>query len=341
MTADPTNKKWLDLTAEETIDPDLKICDPHHHLWDFRDASVAPRYLFDEFLADVNSGHNVVSTVYVEGGSMYKAAGPREMKPVGETEFASGVAAMSASGLYGKTRVAAGIIGAADLTLGDAVKPVLEAHIEAGGGRFRGIRHQLNWDASGALPAGRTNPGQYTSQDAGFREGFAALAQYGLSFDVWCYHHQIPQIVELARAYPDTAIILNHFGGPLGAGPYAGKQGEVFSVWKQAISELAECANVVAKLGGLNLAINGFGWHLLECPPSSETLMKTTRHYYEHAIDRFGVQRCMFESDFPPDMVACSYNVLWNSFKRLSADYSSSEKADLFHDTASRTYQLD
>ncbi len=341
MVTNPTNKKWLDLTVEETLEPDLKICDPHHHLWDFRTAHVAHKYLIDEILLDMNAGHNVVSTVFVEGGSMYRATGPNEMKPVGETEYANGIAAMCASGLYGNAQVCAGIVGAADLTLGDAVKPVLEAHLKAGGGRFRGIRHQLNWDASDLIPTGRTNPGMYTSQDANFREGFASLSQYGLSFDAWCYHPQLPQMIELAQAFPDTVIILNHIGGPLGAGPYAGKRKEIFPVWKQAISDLAACPNVVVKLGGLNLDLNGFGWHLNERPPSSEILMQTTRRYYEHAIEQFGVKRCMFESDFPPDMVACSYNVLWNSFKRLTADYSSSEKADLYHDTASRIYKLD
>jgi len=341
MATNSTNKKWLDLTVEETLDPDLKICDPHHHLWEFRDVCVAHRYLFEEFLEDLNSGHNVVSTVFVECGSMYKAAGPNEMKPIGETEFVNGIAAMSDSGLYGKTHIAAGIVGAADLTLGNAVKPVLEAHIKAGGGRFRGIRHQLNWDASNLLPNGRTKPNQFTSQDAAFREGFSNLAPNGLSFEAWCYHPQIPMMTELAQAFPDTVIILNHFGGPLGVGPYAGKQEENFPAWKQAISELAACPNVVAKLGGFNLDINGFGWHLNERPPSSEELMEKTRQYYEHTIDQFGVKRCMFESNFPPDMITSSYNVLWNSFKHLTADYSSSEKADLFHDTASRIYKLD
>jgi L-fuconolactonase len=341
MINNPTNKNWLNLTVEETLDPDLKICDPHHHLWEFRDACVAHRYLFDEFLTDINCGHNVISTVFVEGGSMYRATGPNEMKPVGETEYANGVAAKSASGLYGKARIAAGIVGAADLTLGDAVKPVLDAHIISGGGRFRGIRHQLNWDASKLIPNGRTAQTEFTSQGTTFREGFAALSHYGLSFEAWCYHPQIPQLIELARAFPDTLIILNHFGGPLGVGPYADKQDEYFPAWKEAVSELATCSNVVAKLGGLNLEINGFGWHRNERPPSSKELMEKTRRFYEHTIDQFGVKRCMFESNFPPDMVSCSYNVLWNSFKRLTANYSASEKADLFHDTANRTYRLD
>lgn len=340
MVAHPKNKEWLDLTTEETIDPDMKICDPHHHLWDGRDAFVASRYLFEELLADINCGHNIVSTVFVEGGAMYRATGPSEMQPIGETEFANGIAAMSASGLYGNTRIAAGIVGCADLRLAEGVRPVLEAHIRAGGGRFRGIRHQLNWNESALLPKGRNCPGEFLSQDAKFREGFGCLAQYDLSFEAWCYHTQIPQITELARAFPDTVIILNHFGGPLGIGPFAGRQEEIFETWKQAISDLAECPNVYAKLGGLNLELNGFGWHLQESPPSSDILMDKTRHYYEYTIEKFGTDRCMFESNFPPDMITCSYNVLWNSFKRLTADYSISEKEALFHDTANRVYKL-
>ena len=213
--------------------------------------------------------------------------------------------------------------------------------MQVAGDRFRGIRHQLNWDASELLPNGRFCSGEFLSQDTKFREGFACLAPLGLTFDAWRYHTQIPQITELARAFPETTIILNHFGGPLGHGPYAGRQEEIFQNWKQSISDLATCPNVVAKLGGLNLELNGFGWHLNERPPTSEELMEKTRRYYEHTIEEFGVDRCMFESDFPPDMITCSYNVLWNSYKRLTATYSHSEKADLYHDTASRIYKLD
>ena len=224
--------------------------------------------------------------------------------------------------------------------LGDAVAPVLEAHSHAGGGRFRGIRHGATWDASDDVPNHRSNPPQDLYLDDSFRKGIAQLDKLGLTFEAWCYHTQISSLVDLARAFPSTTIILNHFGGPLGIGPYANKGEEVFAQWRQDVTELAKCENVMAKLGGINMVENGFGWHHQPKPPSSEELMQATRRYYQYTIEVFGVDRCMFESNFPVDMVTCSYNVLWNSFKRLTAEYSVSEKARLFHDTAARVYRL-
>ena len=337
-----TNDDWLALAQEDTLEPDLPICDSHHHLWDNRSDLVEPRYLLDEILTDLNSGHNIISTVFVQCGAMHKADGPEAMRVVGETEFVNGIAAMSASGAYGPTRIAAGIVGQVDLNLGDAVAPVLEAHLQAGGGRFRGMRHSVAWDPSGTAPGPRsqavTHPHLYL--DAGYRIGFAQLGHYGMSFEGWCYHHQIPELTDLARAFPDTTIILNHFGGPLGVGSYADKRDEILSQWRQDITELATCENVMAKLGGINMKRNGFGWHKREQPPTSQELMEATRPYYEHAIEQFGVDRCLFESNYPVDKVRCSYNVLWNSFKRLTAQYSADEKAKLFHDTAARVYRL-
>lgn len=335
-----TNDAWLALVQEDPLEPGLPICDPHHHLWDQRSDRVEPRYLLDELLADITSGHTIVSTVFIQCGAMYKADGPEAMRVVGETEFVNGIAAMSASGLYGPSRIAAGIVGMVDLTLGDAAAPVLDAHLQAGGGRFRGIRHIVAWDAAGTAIINRPMPAPHLYLDPAFRQGFAQLARYGMSFEAWCYHPQLPELTELARAFPDTTIILNHFGGPLGVGPYAGKRDEVFAQWRQDIAELARCENVVAKLGGINMDINGFGWHRRDRPPTSAELMEATRPYYEHTIECFGVERCMFESNFPVDKQSCSYNVLWNAFKRLTANYSAADKAQLFHDTATRVYRL-
>ena len=335
------NDDWLALTVEEALEPDLPICDPHHHLWEFRDDQPEPRYLLDDILADTNSGHNIVSTVFIECGAMYRANGPEALRPVGETEFVNGIAAMSASGLYGATQVAAGIIGHANLLLGDDVVPVLEAQIAAGGGRFRGIRHSVPWDASDDVPVIRGKRPPHLLIDDTYRAGFAHLARFSLSYEAWLYHPQIPELTDLARAFPDTTIILNHFGGVLGVGPYAGRGDEVFEKWQIDVAELAACQNVVAKLGGLNMAVNGFGWHEKPKPPSSEELMEMTRPYYEYTIEQFGIDRCLFESNFPVDKLSCSYGVLWNSFKRLTADYSDDEKAMLFHDAAARIYRLE
>ena len=328
-------EKWLAQVREEVLEPELPICDPHHHLWDYPQG----RYLLDELLADIGSGHNVVSTVFMECGSMYRADGPEALKPVGETEFVNGVAAMSASGGYGDARACAAIVGYADLNLGTAVGEVLDAHAAASP-RFRGIRHASGWDASDEIRNSHTAPTAGMLADATFREGFKELGKRGMTFDAWLYHPQIPELTDLARAFPDQPIVFDHFGGPLGIGPYAGKREEIFAYWKSAVAELADCPNVVAKLGGLVMALNGFGFHKRERPASAAELVAATRDYHLRMIDCFGPARCMFESNFPVDKVSCSYHVLWNAFKRLTAGFSASERASLFHDTAVRVYRV-
>ena len=338
-----TTDAWLALTEEDALEPDLPIIDPHHHLWDHPNSPhVEPRYLLDEMLKDTDSGHNIVATVFIECGAMFRQDGPEHMRCVGETEFVNGIAAMSASGRYGPTRIAKGIVGTAPLRQGD--KPsaeALEAQVAAGNGRFRGVRVGATWDASPEVENHRTEPPQGMYLDPTFRAGFQHLAKHNMTFEAWCYHPQIPELVDLAKAFPDTTIILDHFGGPIGVGPYAGREDEVFEAWRANIGPLAECPNVMAKLGGLVMVVNGFGWQNMPKPPSSLELMERTRRYYEHTIGLFGVERCMFESNFPVDKVAGSYSVLWNSFKRLTANYSDAEKAALYHDTAARVYRLD
>ena len=340
VVAHSKNQSWLANLKEEVLEPDLPICDPHHHLWDLRRGAVQERYLLDEMLDDIAGGHNVVSTVFIECGAMFKADGPEAYRCVGETEFVNGIAAMSASGAYGKARIAAGLVGTADLRLGDAAADVLDAQIAAGGGRFCGIRRGAFWHASPAIANHRTNPPEGLLLRDDFRAGFKHLAPRKLSFEVWCAHTQIQDAISLARVFPDTTIVLDHFGGPIGTGPYAGKQDEVFAYWRTQIDELARCQNVVTKLGGLNMEINGFGWQHRPLPPTSDELAQATRRYFEHTIDRFGPDRCMFESNFPVDKLSCSYTVLWNSFKRLSKAYSADERTAMFHGTAARVYRL-
>jgi predicted TIM-barrel fold metal-dependent hydrolase len=328
------------LTVEDAIEPELPICDPHHHFWDRSPNWITDSYLLPDILADIESGHTIVATVFIECGAMYKADGPEELRPVGETEFVNGIAAMSASGRYGPARIAAGIVGFADLTLGDAAAPVLEAQLAAGGGRFRGIRCNAAWDASDAVPVTRGKRPPHLYMGDAFRRGFVQLARFGLTFEAWCYHPQIPELTDLARAFPGTVIVLNHLGGPLGVGPYADRREAVFEAWRGDIAELAACPNVMAKLGGLNMPINGYDWHERPKPPSSVELCAATRPWYEHTLDVFGVERCMFESNFPVDSVSCSYAVLWNAFKRLAQNFSADEKAALFHDNARRVYRI-
>ncbi len=340
MTAQSMNQVWLDAVSEPVLDPELAICDPHHHLWDSRKGYVQPRYLLDEILADVSGGHNVVSTVFIECGAMFKTDGPEAFRCVGETEFVNGVAAMSASGGYGKPKIAAGIVGTVDLRLGDAAAEVLDAQIAAGGGRFRGIRRGAFWHANPDIHNHRTNPPEGLMLRDDFRAGFKHLAPRKLTFEVWCAHTQIPDAVSLARAFPETTLVLDHFGGPIGSGPYAGKQDEVFADWKSKIDVLAGCPNVVVKLGGLNMEVNGYGWEHRPKPPTSAELATATRRYFDHAIERFGPGRCMFESNFPVDKLSCSYTVLWNSFKLLAKGFSVDERALLFRGTAERVYRL-
>ncbi len=331
------NDDWLAQIREDAIDPDLPICDPHHHLWDRREGRVERRYLMDEIQKDLQTGHNIVSTVFIEHLAMYRADGPVEMKYVGEVEFANGIAAMAASDLYGKTRIAAGIVGYADLSMGARAREVLEAEVAAAPDRFRGIRCTGAWDPDPRIARAQA-PGLYL--DAKFREGFAELDALRLSFDLSCRYHQLSECADLARAFPGTTIVLNHLGGITGIGAYAGRQEEIFTVWRESMADLAGCPNIVVKLGGLAMDYVGFGWHEKPKPPTSRELCDATRHYCETAIEHFGPDRCMFESNFPVDKISCSYNVLWNSFKRITEDYSASERAKLFHDTAVRVYRL-
>ena len=340
MVAHSTNQAWLEQVKEDALEPDLPICDPHHHLWEQRDRAVQPHYALEEILDDVTRGHNIVSTVFIECGAEFKNDGPEAFRCIGETDYVAGIAERAAGNPDIRTNIAAGIVGTADLKIGDAVADVLDAQIEAGRGRFRGIRLGCLWHKSPDIRDHRTNPPQGLMLRDDFRTGFRHLSSRNLSFEVWCCHPQIPEATDLARAFPDTTIVLDHFGGPLGVGPYAGKADEVFEDWKRMIGELAVYPNVVAKLGGLNMEVNGYGWHEQDTPPTSGQLAEATRRWFEYTIDKFGVERCMFESNFPVDKLSCSYTVVWNSFKRMTRDYSKAERAALFHDTAARVYLL-
>jgi predicted TIM-barrel fold metal-dependent hydrolase len=341
--------------AEAILEPDLPIVDPHHHLWDRRNYATpaapehpfmtaiqdARRYLLDELMADTGSGHNVVATVFVECGAFYKADGPVELRVVGETEFVNGVAAMGASGLYGDFRPCAGIVSRADLLLGDGVKPVLEAHVRAGGGRFRGIRNSASFDEDKDVlgPLNRVEAGLYLSDQ--FRKGFTHLAPMGLSFDAWLLEPQLPDVIDLARAFEGTTIVLDHVGTPLGRASYEGRLPERFAGWRDNIRELAKSPNVNVKLGGLAMAFCNFPSFLAEPRAPSQQLADEWRPYIETCIEAFGPERCMFESNFPVDMGACDYASLWNAFKRLAAGAGEAEKAALFSGTAKRVYRLE
>jgi L-fuconolactonase len=322
---------------EEVLDPEMQICDSHHHLWD-GPGGRGP-YLVEDFLADVSDGHHVEKTLFVECGTKYREDGPEEMRPVGETEFIRGITETPNDCDGRKVQVAAGIIALADLTLGDGVATVLEAHIKAGGGRLRGVRQSCTWDPDSSIISFAKGPDMM--EDGRFREGFACLSRYGLIFDAWQYYTQLLDLADLAGAFPETTIVVNHTGGPLGIGRHAGKGQKVFDEWKRGIGELAACPNVMMKLGGFGMPRCGFGWHERREPPKSTELAEIMAPYFRFCIDTFGAGRCMFESNFPVDQVSYPYSILWNAFKRVCGDYTEKEKAALFYGTAVNVYHLD
>jgi predicted TIM-barrel fold metal-dependent hydrolase len=334
-----TNAAWLDQVQEDVIEPDLPICDPHHHLWGVRKGAIEPRFLIEELSAETNSGHRIVSTVFIEAKAMFRADGPEEMKSVGEIEFANGVAAMAASGLYGPTRACAALIGMTDFDGGARAGEVLDAMVEAAPHRFRGIRHSATWDPDPVVRGHRANP-PHRMMDPKYREGVAELGKRGLVYEAWCFHPQLPELVDLARSLPDSDIVLDHIGGVLGIAAYAGKRKEIMEEWRRSIADLAACPNVSIKLGGIGMDTAGWGWHERPKPPTSDELAEAARPYYEFCIEKFGPDRAMFESNFPVDKVSTSYRVLWNAFKKVARNYSPSEKAKLFHDTATRVYKI-
>jgi predicted TIM-barrel fold metal-dependent hydrolase len=332
---------WLALTTEPTLEPELPICDPHHHFWDYRTERLPyQRYLLHELAADIHSGHNVRSTVFIEARAMYRADGPQEMRPVGEVEFVQGLAAASASGLYGPGRAAAAIVGHANLNLGERVAPVLDALQAASPNRFRGIRHSVTWDPHPEVENTAAHKRERQLASDQFRAGARLLARKGLSFDAWLFFPQLPELADFAKALPDLTIILNHIGGLLRVGPYANRDNEVLAMWRSGIAAVAACPNVTVKLGGIGMPRTGFDWHSRKTPIGSEELAESMAPLMKYCIEQFGPNRCMFESNFPVDKVSYSYNVLYNAFKRLSTGYSAAERAAMFHDTAARIYRI-
>ena len=331
---------WQMSAAEPPLAPQLAIIDPHHHFWGpgHGGAAFFGRFLPDDFAAEIaKGGHRIEASVYLECGWAYRTGGPEDLRCVGETEYveAAGAAFAARGGAVGK--LVAGIVGRADLLCGDGVAPVLEAHLVASPERFRGIRDILacDPDVHNALnvPAGK-------SRDPRFRSGFSHLARLGLSFDAWALHPQLGEVTELAREFPNTSIIVNHLGGPIGIGRFAGQRAEAFAQWKTGVTALARCPNVTMKLGGLGMEFTGFGWNDAAVPPDSEALQTVFRPYVLHAIEAFSPSRCMFESNFPVDGVSYGYGTLWNAFKRLVSDFSIDEQNELFHGTAACTYRF-
>lgn len=333
--AKPGSEEWLASVVEDIVEPERPIIDTHHHLW--KTPSLWGTYELGELWADTGSGHNIEKTIFIDCRSEYRTEGPSHLKPIGETEYVAGVAAESRSEPDRATIV--GIVGHANMTLGSEVEEVLAAHELAGKGLFRGIRHAGPSDDTGTLTnAGGRWPCPYDRED--FRDGVKTLGRMGYTYDTWHFYHQNQDYLALARAVPDTTMILDHFGTPLGVGAYAGRKDEIFEQWKKDIAEISECPNVHAKLGGLAMPDNGFGWDKNDKPPSSDEFAEAQRPYYLHTIECFGPQRCMFESNFPVDRLSISYQVLWNGLKKIVANFSEDEKHALFYGTAARIYRV-
>ena len=324
---------WLGRVEEAILEPELPIVDPHHHLW-LRNGYT---YLMPELSLDLASGHNVVATVFAECHSMYRQEGPEAERSLGETEFVRGQAAMSAGGQFGPTRACAAMFGNVDMTLGAAVEGLLERHLEASGGRFKGVRYSTGWDADDGIH--NVAPAPHMLADGQVRAAAAVLARMNLSFDSWLYHPQLDEVADLADALPGLRIILNHVGSPILGGPYRGKTDEVFQDWRERIRRIAERPNVYVKLGALPIRMPGFQGDR-SLPPGSEEVAAAWRPWIETCIEAFGAPRAMFESNFPVQKRWCSYQVCWNAFKRLAANASDSEKRDLFADAAVRAYDM-
>ena len=325
---------WLAQHREDALEPALPIIDPHHHLW----VTDNSRYLFQDLLADLDCGHDLRATVYAECGSMYRADGPDEWRSLGETEFVTGVAAMSASGRFGPTRVCAAMFGNVDLRLGDRVRPILESHLVASGHRFRGIRFSTAWDADERVHRVVPEPGLLA--DPRVRQGLSGLASLGLSLDAWVYHPQLDEVAAVADAFPGLTIILNHIGVPILGGPYAGRLDEALAAWRTGLARVAMRPNVFLKVGAIPIRLPGTPRPADAGPPSSETVAAAWKPFVETCVELFGAQRCMFESNFPVQKRWCSYAVVWNAFKRVAAGASADDKRALFAGTAQRAYRL-
>jgi L-fuconolactonase len=336
----PKSREWLDQLQEEIINPDREIVDSHHHFWSGSRKGRWSDYLLKDLWKDTDSGHNIRKTVFIECRSNYRTDGPEYMRPVGETEFAVKIAEESQKSLGVHAEVSA-IVSYADITLENLLDEILDAHEDAGRGLFRGIRHSGAFDEnrdSFIDPIRVVAKNLFSRKD--FRKGVRKLGLRGLNYESWLFHHQIKSFIDLAHAVPDTLLIMDHLGGPLGVGPYEGKQKEIYKKWKKDIDELAKCENVIIKLGGMAMPNNGFAWHKRSLPPSSDEFVAKQGKYYLHAIECFGPSRCMFESNFPVEGVSISYHVLWNGFKKIVNDFSENEKEMMFSNTATQVYKL-
>lgn len=325
------HQAWIDQIAEPALDPEIPICDPHHHLW-MDEGHTGWPYTLTDLHSDLATGHNVVRTVFLECRTEYRADGPEHLRPIGETEFVARLADQRGE----HPAEIAGVVGFADLTRRDVLEEVLAAHDAAANGRFRGIRYTTAQHDDPRLAMRQSA----SMSDPDYLNGVRTLGRLGYSYDAMVYHPQLPELAAVAQACPDTTIVVNHLGGFIGAGPYKGQREAVLTEWRDSLKLLAACPNTCLKLGGIGMPMMGFRWDKQDAPPTSEVLAEPWRDPIRFAIDTFGPKRCMFESNFPVDKRGAGYSVLWNTFKRITSDYSESDKRELFHNGAARAYRL-
>ena len=329
---------------EEILFPALPIIDTQHHLVDRVSDKIAPvlglrRFLIDDYVDYLGTRHNVVASIAVEGRSMYRTGGPAEMRSVGETEFLNGQAAMAASGLYGRCLVGAGIIANVDFRLGEKIGALIDAHRAAAPQRLRGFRQSALWDADPSILGDIFDGGEHLYRQDAFVEGFRHFARTDFSFEAFVLAPQLPDVVHLARLFPDTQIILNHSGQPIGVGAHSGRLGEEYPQWRRDMAALAACENVSVKLGGLGSYLMGLDSFRSDPPATSDRMATDWAPYVEVAIELFGARRCMFESNRPTDDTG-TFDSLCNAYKKMTAGCSADERAEIFAGTALRIYRL-
>jgi predicted TIM-barrel fold metal-dependent hydrolase len=335
------HSEWLGRVIEEVVDPELPIFDPHHHLWSGYAGMTPyqPDYGAQQLAADLHSGHHIVGSAFLECSYRYRREGPPALRPVGETEAVNAIADDYVREHPDEPAICGAIVAFADLRLGAAVRDVLEAHRVAAPRRLRGIRHNTAWDESSELRYDFLDIAPHMLAQKNFREGFACLHEFGLTFDAWLFHPQLPELTDLARAFPGTQIIVNHLGGPTGIGRFAADRDAALADWRRNLAALSHCENVAIKLGGLQMVGPGFAWQQRDLPPTSDELLAATCDYYHFAIDCFGPDRCLFESNFPIDKIGCSYRTVWNVYKKIAREFSPEERAAMLCGNALRIYR--
>lgn len=329
--------KRFDGRDETILDPEMPIVDAHVHLVHRPDLN----YMLDDLIADLSAGHRIAATVYIENGSMYRTTGPELLRSLGEIEYANGLGAMGASGVFGPTRFCAAIVGYAPVDKGDSVAELLDRALAVAPDRLRAVRQMAFFHPSEifqSLPLGFP---EGILSSASFLEGYRHVGSRGLSYEACVFHNQLGEVRDLADAFPETQLVVGHMGMAFGLGLDRNQRHEVFLDWRKSMQQIAERPNTLCKIGGLGLLFWGFGFEGHAGSVSSGQLAEVWQPYVEAVIEAFGPERCMMESNFPEDGPSCGYVPSWNALKLCTRGYSAEERAAMFHNNAARFYRID